>query len=413
MKKTLIIIALTPLIIGFFMLSSCTENKKKIDSKDTVTKVQVIKNYADIVYTSYKDSYDKALIMKTAIDSFAANPTKETLQTAKDAWIAAREPYGQTEVFRESNGPIDTAQPTFENGLDIEGQMNAWPLDEAYIDYVTIKSAAYAGKNTGGFIGDKDFEITKESIAGKNEEGGDKNVSTGWHAIEFLLWGQDETSPKEAKAGQRPLTDYTTDANKDRRISYLITVTNLLINDLKSLVNIWAPEGNYRKEFLALDKDEALTNVIKGSFFLAGEELSVERMSKPADSVDGIDESGQEDEHSCFSDNTHRDIYGNAQGIVNVVYGKYRNIEGASFYELVKQTDTEQAEKLKTAIDEMMTAINAIDAKAKKGTHFDQMLVEETSISQPKGIVMTAVVALKKVADEISASATKVGISLN
>ena len=57
-------------------------------------------------------------------------------------------------------------------------------------------------------------EITAEALTAANEEGGETNISTGWHAIEFLLWGQDlsATGP-----GARPATDYTTAPNAERR----------------------------------------------------------------------------------------------------------------------------------------------------------------------------------------------------
>ena len=412
MKKIILKIAIVLLFIINFgiVTTSCSGNSKK---KTDITRKNVIKNYADIVYASYKDSYDEALKMKTAVYTFASAPTEATFKATKDAWKVAREPYGQTEVYRGSDGPIDTSAPTFTNGLDIEGQLNAWPLDEAYIDYVTPSSKTYAGENTGGLIAETSFDITKASIKGKNEDVNDESVSTGWHAIEFLLWGQDETLPSEAKPGQRPLTDYTTAALKYRRIKYLKTVTDLLIDDLKSLVDTWKEGGKYRTEFLALDESIALANIIRGSFFIAAKELSVERMSTAVESTGGFDGSGQEDEHSCFSDNTHRDIYSNSQGVVNVVFGKYKTVSGASFYELVKQKDATQAEKLKVAIDEMKTAINAIDAEAKGGKHFDQMIVDESSSDNPLGLVMAGVKSLKKVADEISASASKIDIKLN
>ena len=117
-------------------------------------------------------------------------------------------------------------------------------------------------------------------------------MSVGYHAIEFLLWGQDlsETGP-----GNRPVTDYTTAPNADRRAQYLATVSDLLLVHLGEMVAEWAPgqSGNYRATFLAQDADQALADVFTGIGTLAKSELAVERMFVAVNNQD------QEDEHSC------------------------------------------------------------------------------------------------------------------
>ena len=64
--------------------------------------------------------------------------------------------------------------------------INAWPMAEAYIDYVE-------GDPEAGIINNPDEfpQITAELIESLNEEGAEENISAGWHAIEFLLWSQD------------------------------------------------------------------------------------------------------------------------------------------------------------------------------------------------------------------------------
>lgn len=397
------------LVIAFtVVLKSCSDNESTPVIK--VTKKQVIENYAKIVHQNYLDSYNAAVKMETAIKAFTANPTQAGLDKVKADWLAARDIYGQSEVFRGSNGPVDS-EGKEAWAINNEGQMNAWPLDEGYIDYVTAASDAYAGYTAykGGIIAGTDA-ITEALLVGKNESVNDKSISTGWHAIEFLLWGQDETNPNQLKAGQRPLTDYTTDAKKERRKTYLKVVTAILVKDLKKLVDTWASGGQYYKVFMALAEDKALVNIISGPFFLANEELSEERMLKPVDLTDGIDQSGQEDEHSCFSDNTHRDVVTNAQGIINVLFGKYGSISGPSVYDLVKQQDAALATKFKSIADAMMVKINEIDKKAKNKKPFDVLLLEE-STSKP-GAIVAAGQALKSFGGNISEAAQKVGVSV-
>ncbi len=320
------------------------------------TAKRVIKNYADVVYTSYKASHSEAVALDGALDGFVSAPSATTMQTAKDAWLAARTPYGQTEGYRFYGGPIDD-----EDGP--EGQINAWPMDELYIDYV-------AGMPDVGIINDPATHpnITKASIAALNEVGGEANVATGYHAIEFLLWGQDLN---QDGPGERPFTDYVTDgsgtaANQDRRGAYVSAASKLLVDDLQEMVDAWEPDkDNYRKTFEALDPGVALTNMLQGMGFLSGGELSGERMNVAYTSQE------QEDEHSCFSDNTHNDILYNAQSIQNVYLGNFGSHDGPGIDELVEGRDPELNKQLKTEMTASIRAIKDIPVP------FDSALQEE------------------------------------
>ena len=297
-------------------LTACGGDDEPPGASDELI-AEVVEHYADGVHTSYERSLDSAQAMQTAIQAFLGDPAPATLEAAKRAWLNARDDYGQTEAYRFYGGPIDNE----EDGP--EGQINAWPMDESYVDYVE-------GAPGSGIVNmvDEYPQITAELLAELNEAGGETNISTGWHAIEFLLWGQDLNS---AGPGSRPFEDYTVHPNADRRGAYLAVVTQLLIDDLQSLVDAWAPgsSGNYRAEFLALDPNDALTNIITGIGELSRGELAGERMTV------AYEERSQEDEHSCFSDNTVKDIIANARGIQNVWLGDYGALRGPGLADLV------------------------------------------------------------------------------
>ncbi len=397
------------LMLAMIVMKSCSsDDNPQPDPTPVTSKEDVVKNYVNMVYQNYKDSYDATLALQTAVLSFTDAPSEAGFNQMKTLWLQAREFYGQTEVFRGSDGPVDN-EGSEAWTIGNEGQMNAWPLNEAYIDYVALKTS-YTGTYDVSILSGTEV-ITKELIANLNEANDDeKAVSTGWHAIEFLIWGQDNTNPADKLAGLRTYTDYTTAENAERRKDYLEVATALLIDDLKDLVDTWATGGEYYNVFMAMDTNEALTKALKGPTFLASFELSNERLLGPAVSSDGIDESGQEDEHSCFSDNTHRDVYTNALGIINVLKGKYGNIEGPSPLDLITEADAAQGAKLLAEINKMEDAIDAIDAKAKSGTPFDLMILEEGE-NNP-GIVLAADQALKDLADVIIESAQVIGVIL-
>jgi putative iron-regulated protein len=345
--------------------------------------------YSDIVLASYEDSLLAAQNMALAIENFLAAPSEETFQAAKTAWLAAREPYGQTEAYRFYGGPIDG-----ENGP--EGFINAWPLDEAYIDYVE-------GLPDSGIVNDLQTypEINAELLESLNEQGAEENISVGFHAIEFLLWGQDLSAEGP---GNRPFTDYTTAPNAERRGQYLRLVTELLLQHLDEMVQAWQNDvpGNYREQFLALEPEQGLTAMLTGIGVLSKSELSGERMFTAYDNQD------QEDEHSCFSDNTHRDIVANAQGIANVYRGTYTRLDGSTvagvgLAEVVAAIDPALNEAVLAQLDLSLSLVEAIPAP------FDQAIIE----AEGRDLVIEAVFALQDQGDLFSEVAVALGLTID
>jgi putative iron-regulated protein len=327
--------------------------------------------------------------MKRAIDAFLASPSADTQQAAQKAWRAAREFYGQTEAFRFYGGPIDD-----DNGP--EGRLNAWPMDESYVDKVE-------GNDNAGLINDRSFAITRESISEQNERGGEENIATGWHAIEFLLWGQDLS---ENGPGNRAFTDFVDGkaANADRRRQYLAVVTDLLIEDLNMLVKAWRPDSklNYRARFVE-GGQESLRKMFVAMGSLSRGELAGERLEVALNSQD------QEDEHSCFSDNTHRDAVLNATGIENVWLGRYKRADGTLLQgpaprDLVAAKDAALADRTSRQIAASVAAASAIQAP------FDREIVGAKDAPGRQRIQAT-VNSLVRQSKDLVAAANAVGIS--
>ncbi|WP_341892475.1 imelysin family protein [Variovorax sp. YR752] len=306
----------------------------------------VARHHAALVHATYEDTLAAALELQRALQAFAGAPSAATLDAARKAWLAAREWYGQTEAFRFYGGPIDDDKGP-------EGRLNAWPLDESYVDYVK-------GKAGTGLVNNRKVVISKATLARYNERGGEENISAGWHAIEFLLWGQDQN---DGGPGNRSFEDYIDGkaANADRRRQYLLVATELLIDDLRYLVAAWAPNArNYRAAF-ERGGNESLRKIIVGLGSLSRGELAGERLEVALNTQD------QEDEHSCFSDNTHRDVVSNALGIRNVWTGRYQRrdgsvLEGPSPAALVAVKDAALAERVTKQIAASVAAAEAIQA---------------------------------------------------
>lgn len=311
------------------------------------TTASVLSQYADIVHATYDDSHQAARVLQQAIDAFLTKPSAEMQQAAKKAWLAGREFYGQTEALRFYGGPIDG-----ESGP--ETRINAWPMDESYVDSVE-------GRTDSGLINNPRFVINRENVIAQNERGGEENIASGWHAIEFLLWGQDlnQNGP-----GNRSYTDFVDGQapNADRRRQYLKVITDLLVEDLGMLAREWKAgrKSNYRAQF-EKGGPESLRKIFVGLGSLSRGELAGERMEVALASQD------QEDEHSCFSDNTHRDIVNNALGIENVWLARYKRadgtvLQGPSLRDLVAQKDAALAERTTQQIAKSVALAKAIQA---------------------------------------------------
>lgn len=343
----------------------------------------VLKNYADIAQAGYEDSLETAKTMQLAIDAFLENPTEPNLRAARAAWIAARPSYMQTEAYRFGNPIVD----------DWEGKVNAWPLDEGLIDYVaevygdeSPENELYVAdviKNVSLSLGGKKIDtskITKELLADTLQEAGgvEANVATGYHAVEFLLWGQD-LNGTEAGSGERPATDYDlnncSNGNCERRAAYLSTVTQLLIDDLAWMADQWKEGGDARKAVMDAGDEGGLTVIMTGLGSLSYGELAGERIKL------GLMVHDPEEEHDCFSDNTHAAHFFDALGMHNVYTGRYRRADGSvvsgpSVSDLVKAKDPKVDAEVVAALDGTMEAMNTLYLRALTIENYDQMIGE-------------------------------------
>ncbi|RVV97440.1 peptidase [Mesobaculum littorinae] len=374
----------------------------------------VLTTYADIAHAGYEDSLTTAKRLQTAVDDLIAQPSADTLQAAKEAWLAARVPYQQTEVYRFGNAVVD----------DWEGKVNAWPLDEGLIDYVdqsyggATDENEYAALNV---IANPTFtlsgeeidatEITPDLLEGQLHEADEveANVATGYHAIEFLLWGQD-LNGTEAGNGDRPWTDYATGEdctgdNCDRRGAYLKAATDLLVSDLEWMTGQWAEGGDARTGLME-DEAAGITAMLTGMGSLSYGEQAGERMKL------GLMLNDPEEEHDCFSDNTHNSHYYDGLGIRNVYLGEYVRVDGSvvsgeSLSDLVAEADPAVDEALTGALDHTMAELGQIKTAAEAGLSYDMML--ERGNDAGEALVTGAVDALVAQTREIERAVTALG----
>ncbi len=408
------------LTIATALTAGCANAPWSAEHSAPATKASVVTHYADLAHATYEDALITARALDEATDRLIANPTEANLKAAKEAWLASRVPYQQSEVFRFGNAIVD----------DWEGQLNAWPLDEGLIDYVKADDYQHELGNAGATanivasnsinVGGETLDVatlTPELLADLNEVGGSEaNVATGYHAVEFLLWGQD-LHGFEGGAGERPVTDYAkgndcTNGNCERRAQYLDAVTDLLVDDLEWMVAQWAPgsSDNYRSQLTSANADEGIQKMLFGMGSLSLGELAGERMKV------ALEANSYEDEHDCFSDNTHNSHYYNGQGIQNVYTGTYRRVDGSmvsgpSLSDLVEQTNPELDARLNRQLDASMEALALMKARAESSQNpmaFDTMIAPGNA--EGTRIVNGAIMALVEQTGSIEQAARQLGI---
>lgn len=363
------------------------------------TKAEVLTTYVTIAAAKYEDSVITAKALQAAVDALIATPSPEALEAAKAAWKSARIPYQQTEVYRFGNAIVD----------DWEGKVNAWPLDEGLIDYVDASYGGASDENPAAalnVIAHPQFtlsgqtidasEITPELLSESlhEAEGVESNVATGYHAIEFLLWGQD-LNGTEHGAGARPWTDYAqgeacTNDHCDRRAAYLKAATDLLVSDLEYMAAQWAEGGEARGTVLA-DENAGITTMLTGMGSLSYGEQAGERMRL------GLMLNDPEEEHDCFSDNTHNSHYFDGLGIQNVYLGEYVRVNGElvsgpSLSQLVAEADAAVDAELTGKLSTTMMKLGRIKTAAEAGFSYDQMLEQGNAAGE--ALVMGGVDAL-------------------
>ncbi|MES2432300.1 MAG: imelysin family protein [Pseudomonadota bacterium] len=400
---------------SFFALLATTAFVSAVQPVFAADPAAVAKTYADIAAAGYEDSLITAKALQAAVDALIAAPSDDTLKAARAAWIASRPSYMQTEAFRFGNVAVD----------DWEGKVNAWPLDEGLIDYVD-PSYGKSEENelaTLNVIANPKFKIsgvevdattiTPELISGTLQEAGgiEANVASGYHAVEFLLWGQDLNGTGPG-AGNRPFTDYVqgegcTGGNCDRRAAYLKASTDLLVMDLADMAMQWATGGAARAT-IESDPKAALSAILTGMGSLSYGEVAGQRMRL------GLMLNDPEEEHDCFSDNTANSHYYDGVGIQNVYLGKYTRIDGsvvsgASISELVAAADPAVDTQLKAELAATVTALGAIKAASDGGMAYDQMLAAGNK--EGEALVMGGVNALVTQTASIERAITTLGLT--
>lgn len=366
---------------------------------------EVLETYRHIAERSYADALAGAVALQRQVDMLIEAPSPAHLDAARAAWRAARAPYAQSEALRFGNWFVD----------EWETRINAWPVDEGFLDYVAPETVAgltnpHAHLN---LVAREEARIGARTLATRRitplllrslQALGDieANVATGYHAIEFLLWGQDLNGHGPG-AGDRPWTDFATNAEQctdgpqaaplahcQRRGQILQAQLEHLIRELAEMRARWADHpGSYGDRLVQGDPEEGLRRVLFGLASMSGGELAGERMQV------ALLAQSPEEEQDCFSDDTHQSLYFNALGISNLYRGRYGGQPlGPALQALVQARAPQLAQPLADAFAATEKAMAAIRAAGEQGQTFDQLIGPDHATGQ--ALISTAIAALQQ-----------------
>lgn len=344
-----------------------------------------------LAHAQFTAALAQAKLLNNAVDQLLLTPNQKHLQQAQAAWRSAKRSYQLTEWTRFAETPIDWAA-LGARPAGPELRINAWPLNEAVID-------AVRGAPTAGLVHRFELPMTRANILAQDQSTDEADVTTGWHAIEFLLWGQDFNADGP---GQRLAADFSGQSPAtQRRRTYLKLLVELLIEDLTVVSGEWDPniDTSYVNKLQQLPPIEQLGRVLHGATTLLITEVHGQRLTVPLDS------GTQEDEHSCFSDFTLQDLQADLAGVRSVFYTELKDAPNSSLIALMRWKDPNLAEILQQKFDLATQALEKIPEP------FDQMLLSAPN-SHARTQAEAAADALQSLGVSMKAAAEVLGIQI-
>lgn len=207
-----------------------------------------------------------AATLRDSIVDFLQDSSEESLLKLRQQWHAAHNQYSASAVFRALS---DSNPALFEPLRNANFCIDAHPIQPGYLDSFDVYRYS-------GIVNDIAVPITAAAIRAQHGFSDDTDVSTGFHALAYLIFGED---------GERPLADLQAqstlsteqinnglkaiDLSQNRRRSLMKLIGELLLDDIRQLQTQWQLDtGQLQLSYLALAPDSRL-QLIRSSAILA------------------------------------------------------------------------------------------------------------------------------------------------
>jgi predicted lipoprotein len=301
-------------------LNACSKGDTNEDpTADPLADKAILSSFVDdVILDTYQDLADQSAALQAAVMNLVASPSEENFQAARQAWVAARVPWEQSEAFLF--GPVDT--------YGYDPALDSWPLDHAGLD------AAIAAYNN----------IELDSV--------DPSLK-GFHAIEFILFGYDrsKTLSKLTEAEKNYLEALATHHKN---------VTARIVKAWKEGLNENAAFATRLKTAGETDNDlypstqAAIEEMLEGMVGIA-DEVANNKIAQPFDQQDPNLVESQ------YSFNSLEDFQNNILSIRHVWQGsRSGSAAAASLSARVQASDSPLHAEVENAIDTALAALKAV-----------------------------------------------------
>ena len=349
MKKSIFMMGLTMMgLLTFTSCSSSDDSSKKEETTEVTIKDAeydaIVNQYVDnVVIPTYSDLKAKNSALYQAVVAFGDAPSNANFQAICNAWLAAREPWEQSEAFLFG--------PVADYGLD--PNMDSWPLDQEAIVKMLESQQWNDMKWTGDYDEDDDAIAAAQNVR-------------GFHTLEFLAFrdGKSRTLTDTAADGEAANAVYNA-ANATAWAQYMRNTAQLLVDDVTTLCDAW--NNGYAAKFKSHNGGDftsglsCIEQLIDGCIDIAGE-VGQAKIGDPYD----LYKSGKTTEalyavESWYSWHSRDDYTNNIYSIRNAYYGsRDGSINKSSLSTLVAKYNATLDADVKAAIKDAADAIQAI-----------------------------------------------------
>ncbi len=349
MKKSIFMMGLTMMgLLTFTSCSSSDDSSKKEETTEVTIKDAeydaIVNQYVDnVVIPTYSDLKAKNSALYQAVVAFGDEPSNANFQAICNAWLAAREPWEQSEAFLFG--------PVADYGLD--PNMDSWPLDQEAIVKMLESQQWNDMKWTGDYDEDDDAIAAAQNVR-------------GFHTLEFLAFrdGKSRTLTDTAADGEAANAVYNT-ANATAWAQYMRNTAQLLVDDVTTLCDAW--NNGYAAKFKSHNGGDftsglsCIEQLIDGCIDIAGE-VGQAKIGDPYD----LYKSGKTTEalyavESWYSWHSRDDYTNNIYSIRNAYFGsRDGSINKNSLSTLVAKYNATLDADVKAAIKDAADAIQAI-----------------------------------------------------
>lgn len=260
-------------------------------------------------YTGLSRASQSAQVVDSKLASFLYHPNPMTHGELKQAWRQAYDDFLRAMVFAYL--PIQDPPEWYSKHIayrDLLTQLDSWPIQGGYIDYVP-------GYPFSGIVNDLTLVIDEQTLRNQHLFTDNSNASIGYHALEFMLWGdngersphdffpQENTAPvllnegehnhENSEAGLDQGTEpapevhaHTEETNQpgmpepqnhNRRRQYVQVISEVLQKDLIRVQRRWEPSTGY---YAQLIQQSTPDNTLQAALIAAQRLISEEILNK-------------------------------------------------------------------------------------------------------------------------------------